>query len=111
MSHNPIQSFDWRCSRSCLCCMFKLALPGEQAAGWQGTRLHDQPMLQELEREAQMLHKESLQLQDQAAVYAGQAKRAEERLDTAEASLAALRREAAESAGTMAEVLPCFCLA
>ena len=68
-------------------------------------------MLQELEREAQMLHKESLQLQDQAGVYAGQAKRAEERLDTAEASLAALRREAAESAGTMAEVLPRFCLA
>ena len=53
-----------------------------------------------------MLHKESLQLQDQASVYASQTKRAEERLDSAEAALAALRREAAESAGTMAEVLP-----
>ena len=52
-----------------------------------------------------MLHKENLQLQDQAAVYLTQAKRADERLDSAEAALAALRREAAESAGTMAEVL------
>ena len=59
---------------------------------------------QELERDAQSSHKECLGLQDQLGAALGQLKRSDERLELAEAALSALRREAAETAGTMAEV-------